>query len=80
MDLFKSKKFQMALVGIIVAVVGHMIPEIDQAALTEVAAVIVAYLISQGLADFGKEGKENLLETVRTQAKAEAEAEWEGIS
>lgn len=57
MDLFKSKKFQMAIVGVLVAIVGHMIPEIDQAALTEVAAVIVAYLIGQGLADFGKEGK-----------------------
>lgn len=57
MDLFKSKKFQMAIVGIIVVIVGHMIPEIDEAALTEITAVIVAYLVGQGLADFSKERK-----------------------
>ncbi len=55
MDLLTSKKFQMTVVGIVVIFVGHMIPEINKAALTEVVAVIVAYLIGQGLADFGKE-------------------------
>jgi len=57
MTLLKSKKFQVALVGIVVLVVGHFVPDIDETALTEVTAVIVAYLLGQGLADFGKEAK-----------------------
>ncbi len=57
MSIFKSKKFQMAVVGIIVAIVGHTVPEIDEQALTQVTAIIVAYLLGQGLADFGKNGK-----------------------
>ncbi|MHA1942362.1 MAG: hypothetical protein ACW97P_11685 [Candidatus Hodarchaeales archaeon] len=55
MDLLKSKKFQAALAGVIVVVVISFIPEIDETALTEIVALIIAYIVGQGLADFGKE-------------------------
>lgn len=57
MKLLKSKKFQMALVGIIVVIIGNYIPDIDKDRLTEIVYLIVAYIASQGLADFGKEAK-----------------------
>jgi uncharacterized protein involved in cysteine biosynthesis len=57
MDLIKSKKFQMAIAGIIVVVVTSFIPEIDEAELTKIVGLIVAYIVGQGLADFGKEAK-----------------------
>ena len=57
MDLLKSKKFQAAVAGVIVVVVTGFIPEIDESALTEIIALIIAYIVGQGLADFGKEAK-----------------------
>lgn len=57
MDLFKSKKFQMAVGGIIVVIVVQFVPEIDETALTEIVALIIAAIVGQGLADFGKEVK-----------------------
>jgi hypothetical protein len=57
MSLFKSKKFQMSIVGIIVVIVGHLMPEIDEATLTKITIIIVGYLGGQGLADFKKESK-----------------------
>ncbi len=57
MDLLKSKKFQMALAGIVVVIVTSFIPEIDEGELTKIVAIVLGYLFSQGLADFGKEGK-----------------------
>jgi hypothetical protein len=57
MNLFYSKKFQLALIGIVVTVVTSFIPEIDKAELTAIVTLIVANIIGQGMADWGKEGK-----------------------
>jgi len=57
MDLFKSKKFWMAVVGIIVVVISNLVPTIDETALTEIVALIIAAIVGQGLADLGKEAK-----------------------
>ena len=55
--MFRSKKFQMAVAGIAVVIITNFIPEIDETALTEIVALIIAYILGQGLADFGKENK-----------------------
>lgn len=55
MKILKSKKFQMTLGGIIVVIITNYIPEIDKAEVTKIVGLIVAYVFSQGLADFGKE-------------------------
>lgn len=57
MDIIKSKKFQMAIAGVIVVIVTSFIPEIDEEALTQIVSLIIAYIVGQGLADLGKEGK-----------------------
>jgi uncharacterized protein involved in cysteine biosynthesis len=57
MKLLKSKKFQMAIVGIIVVIVTNFIPEIDEADLTKIIGLIIAYILGQGMADLGKESK-----------------------
>lgn len=57
MDLLKSKKFQMAIAGIIVVIVANFIPEIDETELTKITGLIIAYIIGQGGADWGKEAK-----------------------
>ena len=57
MDILNSKKFRASVSGIIVVIVSAFIPEIDEAALTKIVALIVSYVIGQGLADFGKESK-----------------------
>jgi hypothetical protein len=55
MELFKSKKFQMAVAGGVVVIVTQFIPEIDESELTKIVALIIAYIGAQGLADFKKE-------------------------
>lgn len=47
----------MSTVGIVVVVVSAFIPEVDEGELTKIVALIVSYVIGQGLADFGKESK-----------------------
>ncbi len=54
--LFQSKKFWMAIVGVVSVVLSHFLG-IDEATTTKVAGVFVAYLLGQGMADFGKESK-----------------------
>lgn len=54
-DLLKSKKFQALLVGLIVLLLQQWIPGVNETQATEVVALIVAYIIGQGLADLGKE-------------------------
>jgi hypothetical protein len=54
-DLFKSKKFQAALVGVFVTVLVFVVPGIPEEALTAVLTPIIAYILGQGLADLGKE-------------------------
>jgi uncharacterized membrane protein SirB2 len=48
----------MAIVGIIVVIITNFIPEIDEKSLTEIVALIIAYIVGQGLADFGKEAND----------------------
>jgi hypothetical protein len=55
MGIFQSKKFRAALVAIVVAIGSHYIPGFPEGAATEVVAVLVAYIIGQGIADNGKE-------------------------
>ena len=57
MDILRSKKFQASVAGIVVVIISSFIPEIDEAELTKIVALIVSYVIGQGFADFGKEGK-----------------------
>lgn len=59
MQFFKGhKKLKMAIVGIIIVIATTYIPEIDEAALTKIIHLIMAYIFGQGLADFSKEAKE----------------------
>lgn len=53
----EKKKLKMAVAGIIVVVITSYIPEVDEAALTKIVALIIAYIFGQGLADFSKETK-----------------------
>ena len=53
-DLLASKKFWIAVAGIIVMIVGNFtgIPE-DQ--LMAICGIIISYILGQGIADHGKE-------------------------
>jgi hypothetical protein len=55
MEILKSKKFQASIVGVIVVVMSSFISGVDEAELTKIVALIISYVIGQGLADFGKE-------------------------
>lgn len=54
MDLIKSKKFQAAIIGVVVVILQHYIPGLQEIDIAAVLAPILAYIIGQGLADFGK--------------------------
>lgn len=54
-DLLKSKKFQAAVIGVVVVVAKHFVPELPEDAVVQVLAVLIAYIIGQGVADAGKE-------------------------
>lgn len=55
MDIVKSKKFQAAVVGMIGSILVIYVPALRDVPLEAVLGPIVAYIIGQGLADFGKE-------------------------
>lgn len=57
--IFTSKKFWAMAIGLIVTVLISVIPALEpmQDNLAEIIGVIVAYILGQGLADFGKEAK-----------------------
>jgi hypothetical protein len=57
MDIFKSKKFQAALVGLVVVAAEHFVPGLADLPVQDMLMVLVAYIVGQGLADFGKERK-----------------------
>lgn len=59
-DLFRSKKFQAALIGLIVAVAGHYGLNLSDETLWAVLSPILAYIGAQGLAD-ALPGKEKAL-------------------
>lgn len=54
--LFQSKKFWMAVVGVVSVVLSHF-AGINEETTTKVAGMFIAYLVGQGMADFGKEAK-----------------------
>jgi uncharacterized protein involved in cysteine biosynthesis len=58
MDIFKSKKFQAALVGLVVVIAEHFVPGLADLPVQDVLMLIAAYILGQGLADFGKERKQ----------------------
>ncbi|MHC4749534.1 MAG: hypothetical protein ACYTFW_06620 [Planctomycetota bacterium] len=51
------KKLKMAISGIIIVIVTSYIPEIDEAALTKIVALIMSFIFGQGMADWAKEAK-----------------------
>ena len=55
MDLLRSKKFQAALVGLVVVIGKHFIPELDEMAAVVILLPILVYILGQGIADVGKE-------------------------
>lgn len=54
MDLFRSKKFKAAIVGLVVVVVGHFVPAFADAA-GKIVMLLMTYIGAQGVADLGKE-------------------------
>ena len=58
-QLFTSKKFWMAVIGILVTILVTAVPALEQYQdkLPEMIYLLVAYILGQGLADFGKEAK-----------------------
>lgn len=57
--LFTSKKFWMMIIGIVMTIAITAAPALEQhqEQLSETIWLFVAYLIGQGLADFGKEAE-----------------------
>ena len=58
-EFFTSKKFWMMVIGVIVSVLVQLVPALEQyqEQLPEIIWLFVAYIIGQGLADFGKHAK-----------------------
>lgn len=54
MDILKSKKFQAAVVGIVVAIVAHFFPGFADTA-EKIVMLLMTFIGGQGLADLGKE-------------------------
>ncbi|MCL4867747.1 MAG: hypothetical protein KJ063_02165 [Anaerolineae bacterium] len=54
--IFGSKKFQVMVVGLVVLALVSLVPELAplEAHLTEIVAIVVAYIVGQGMADLGK--------------------------
>lgn len=55
MTILKSKKFQAAIVGLIVALTGKIGLDLDPVALLAILSPILAYIAGQSAADIGKE-------------------------
>lgn len=53
--ILQSKKFQAALVAFLVALLHELVPALQETDLTLILAPFIAYILGQGLADFGKE-------------------------
>ena len=51
MDLLKSKKFQAAIIGVLVVVAKHFFPEIDEESVRQILAILAVYILGQSLAD-----------------------------
>jgi hypothetical protein len=68
MDILKSKKFQAALVSLVVMIVGKLGFELDEEAMLTIAAPFLTYIAGQAAADIGKE-------KVKAQAQFPAQAQ-----
>lgn len=55
MELLKSKKFQTAVISVIVMVAAKAGLDLDTENLLAIASPLIAYILGQGVADFGKE-------------------------
>ncbi len=55
MELLKSKKFQAAVISLVVMILAEVGLELDPAALVVVVSPLIAYILGQGVADIGKE-------------------------
>jgi hypothetical protein len=59
--LWESKKFRAALLGVVVTSAGitarHLGVDVERSEIALALAPITAYILGQGMADFGKEGK-----------------------
>ncbi len=55
MDILKSKKFQAALVSLVVMIAAKAGFDLDEAALLTIISPLLTYIAGQGLADIGKE-------------------------
>lgn len=62
-DMLQSKKFRALIVGIIAVIIVRFIPGITEDVATQfvdpIVAMIISYIVGQGLADFGKEAVKN---------------------
>ena len=57
MGLLKSKKFIVSVFGVIAVVVGHFYAPGEEMIL-QLAGIVAAYVVGQGLADIGKSAAE----------------------
>ena len=55
LEILRSKKFQAALIGLIVALVGEIGLNLDTEALITVLSPVLTYILGQAVADAGKE-------------------------
>jgi uncharacterized membrane protein (DUF441 family) len=55
MDIFKSKKFQALIAGIIITITADYGLELDQQTIYAIVGLFAAYMTGQGIADVGKE-------------------------
>ena len=55
MELIQSKKFQTAIIAVIVMLVGEFGFDLDANILLAIVSPFVAYIVGQGIADHGKE-------------------------
>lgn len=56
LDLVRSKKFLTAVLGVVAVVVAHY-ARMPEDRITEIGAMVIALLLGQGAADFGKAAK-----------------------
>ena len=56
MMIFKSKKFWMAIAGVVAVLMSHFFG-VEESKVLEIVALIISFILGQGLADFGKEAK-----------------------
>ena len=54
MEVFKSKKFLMSIGGVAAVLLAHFL-NINESAILEVVAIVVSFVVGQGVADAGKE-------------------------